>query len=98
FPTQYEPFGLVILEAMASGLPVVTTKLAGAAELIEDGKDGLLLDNPKSSDEIARKLNYLIENDAMRRKVGKNARKKAEKYTWKKTADEMLKVFEESIK
>jgi len=94
FPTLYEPFGLVILEAMASGLPVITSRTAGAAELIEDGKEGLLLDDPASPKEIAEKVNYLIDNNLIN-KIGRNARKKAEKYTWEKTAEEMEKVFEE---
>jgi UDP-glucose:(heptosyl)LPS alpha-1,3-glucosyltransferase len=94
-PSIYEPFGLVVLEAMASGLPVVVSKVAGAAELIEDGKDGLLLENPRNPEEIAEKINYLLENDSLRKRIDRNARKKAEKYPWKRTAEEMLKVFEE---
>jgi UDP-glucose:(heptosyl)LPS alpha-1,3-glucosyltransferase len=94
-PTLYEPFGLVVLEAMASGLPVIVSKVAGAAELIEDGKDGLLLENPKDPEEIAKKINYLLEDDSLRKRIGRNARKKAEKYPWSRTAEEMLKVFEE---
>ncbi len=94
FPTLYEPFGLVITEAMASGLPVITSKIAGAAELIEDGKNGLLLDNPKNPEEIAEKINHLIDNSLFR-KMGKAARAKAETLTWDRTANEMLKVFEE---
>lgn len=94
FPTLYEPFGLVVLEAMASGLPVVVSQEAGAAELVENGKHGLLLNNPKDSDEIAEKVNYLIDNNLIR-KFGKNARREAEKHTWERTAKEMLKVFKE---
>ena len=45
-PTQYEPFGLVIIEALASGLPVVTTRLAGAASAVREGESGLILDDP----------------------------------------------------
>ncbi len=95
FPTLYEPFGLVILEAMASGLPVITSKLAGAAELIDDGEDGLQIKNPKNSNEIAEKLDYLIQNDDVRKLMGKKARKKAELYSWEETAKGMLEVFEE---
>jgi len=93
-PTLYEPFGLVILEAMASGLPVIIPKNAGAAELIEDGKEGLLLNNPRDFNEIAEKINYLIENEKEMKRMRRAARKKAEKYPWERTAKEMLEVFE----
>ncbi len=97
-PTRYEPFGIVIAEAMASGLPAVTSKLAGAAELIEDGKDGLHIQTPTDSDEIAKKLNYLIQNDDVRKEIGKKARKKAEFCTWENAAKQMLEVFEKASK
>jgi UDP-glucose:(heptosyl)LPS alpha-1,3-glucosyltransferase len=93
FPTLYEPFGLVITEAMASGLPVVTSACAGAAELIEDGKEGLLLKDPKDSRELVEKIKLLFNKEAAQR-MGVAARKKAEQYTWERTAKEMLKVFE----
>ena len=95
-PTLYEPFGLVITEAMASGIPVITSASAGAAELIDDGKDGLLLSNPKNEEEIAEKINALLEGD-IAEKLGKAARKKIEQYTWERTAREMLKVFQEVV-
>jgi UDP-glucose:(heptosyl)LPS alpha-1,3-glucosyltransferase len=97
-PTIYDPFGIVIVEAMASGLPVVTSKLAGAAELINHGEDGLHIKNPTDSDEIAENLNYLIQSDNTRKEMGKEARKKAENYTWERTAKQMLEVFEKAAK
>lgn len=94
FPTLYEPFGLVITEAMASGLPVVVSRRAGAAELIEDGREGLLLDNPRNPGEVAEKVNMLIKNKKLRSKISKQARKVVEEYTWDKVAEKWLKVFE----
>ena len=52
-PTQYEPFGLVIVEALATGLPVITTRLAGAADAVQPGVNGLLQDDPYDVDELA---------------------------------------------
>jgi len=52
-PTQYEPFGLVIIEALASGVPVITTRLAGAAEAVVDGVTGLLQGDPFDPYELA---------------------------------------------
>lgn len=95
FPTLYEPFGLVILEAMASGIPIITSKFAGAAELIENKKEGLLLNDPKNINEISKKLDYLIKSKVLRKRMGRKARKKAEKYSWKRAAEIRLKIFEE---
>jgi UDP-glucose:(heptosyl)LPS alpha-1,3-glucosyltransferase len=59
-PTQYEAWGLVIVEAMACGLPVVTSRLAGAAVAVNEGQSGYLLDDPGSVDEIASLLRQAL--------------------------------------
>jgi glycosyltransferase involved in cell wall biosynthesis len=95
FPTLYEPFGLVITEAMASGLPVITSGTSGAAEIMEDGMDGLLLDNPRDAGMIAKRINQLIADPAFRSKLGKAASQKAASYTWDVVAEKWLSVFKE---
>ena len=60
-PTQYEAWGMVIVEAMACGLPVLTSRLAGAAVAVREGVTGELLDDPKSAPEIATKLRLLLD-------------------------------------
>lgn len=95
FPTAYEPFGLVITEAMASGLPVITSKIAGAAELINDGYDGVQLNEPNNVNEIAEKINLLVDDESFRRQMSRNARKTAEKYSWDKVAKKTLEIYEE---
>lgn len=62
-PTQYEAWGLVVTEAMACGLPVLTSRLAGAAIAVREGETGALLDNPRSVTEIAAKLRPLLDGD-----------------------------------
>jgi UDP-glucose:(heptosyl)LPS alpha-1,3-glucosyltransferase len=62
-PTQYEAWGLVIVEAMACGLPVVTSALAGAAVAVEPGKTGILLENPDDEVEVARGLAHFLDQD-----------------------------------
>jgi UDP-glucose:(heptosyl)LPS alpha-1,3-glucosyltransferase len=59
-PTQYEAWGLVIVEAMACGLPVLTSRLAGAAVAVDEGVNGELLDDPKNVDEIGSKLRVMV--------------------------------------
>lgn len=98
FPTTYEPFGLVITEAMASGLPVITSKTAGAAELMTDGHDGLLLNAPHDAGEISDRINLLVEDEALRKRMGKNARTTAEKYSWDENARRTFAVYQEISK
>lgn len=97
FPTTYEPFGQVITEAMASGIPVITSKCAGAAEIIEDGYDALLLNNPTDVKEIVEKLNLLINDSDLIKKIGSNGRYKVENYTWENTALKTLEIYKEVI-
>ncbi len=59
-PTTYEAWGLVIVEAMACGLPVLTSRLAGAAITVQEGQTGELLDNPRDVGEIAAKLRRVL--------------------------------------
>jgi UDP-glucose:(heptosyl)LPS alpha-1,3-glucosyltransferase len=59
-PTYYEAWGLVIVEALASGLPVLTSRIAGAAAAVQEGRTGLLLEDPRDSREIAQKLDQLL--------------------------------------
>lgn len=60
-PTQYEAWGLVITEAMACGLPVLTSRLAGAAVAVQEGVSGSLLDDPSDVGEIAAKIRPLLD-------------------------------------
>ena len=92
-PTSYEPFGLVVTEAMASGLPCLVSACAGAAELIEDDRSGKLIDDPASSDEVARKLIPLLENGDFRRGLGEEARKTAVMRSWDRVAREYAEVL-----
>jgi UDP-glucose:(heptosyl)LPS alpha-1,3-glucosyltransferase len=93
FPTLYEPFGMVITEAMASGLPVITSRTAGAAELIEEGVSGLLLDCPGDPDELATALNCVASDAALRREMGIKARQRVCHYDWKCAADQTQALY-----
>jgi len=94
FPTRYEPFGLVLLEAAASGLPVVTTRLAGAGRLLEDGA-AILLDSPDAHDELVRAMRGLAADPALRRRMGEAGRRIAESQDWSVTAGQYADLLEE---
>ena len=93
FPTIYEPFGLVIVEAMASGLPVITSRVAGAADLIIDGVNGLLLRAPSDVNDLAAKIELLLSNAELRKTMGEHARKAVEDLSWDWVAQKTIDVY-----
>ena len=93
FPTIYEPFGLVIIEAMASGLPVITSRVAGAADLIIDGVNGLLLRAPSDVNDLAAKIELLLSNAELRKTMGERARETAEELSWDRVAQKTIDVY-----
>jgi len=94
FPTVYEPYGMVISEAMASGLPVITSKIAGASEIIEDGLSGFVMEEAWDVDGIADRLRQLRDYPEFARNMGISARKVVEPFTWDKCAADTMLVYQ----
>jgi len=94
FPTLYEPFGLVVTEAMASGVPVIVSAIAGAAELVKDGVNGVLLKDRNDSSEIADKIKQLVDDREKMAEIGKNARATVEKYSWDEISKQTYGLYE----
>jgi len=94
FPTIYEPFGNVHLEALASGLPVITTKLSGASEIIEDGVSGFIVSEPERCHEIAEKIKILMD-ESVRERMGKNARRLAENFSIENHIEKVVGLYKE---
>ena len=89
-----EPLGLVILESMACETPVVVTRKGGIPLAVKDGKNGFFI-RSRNANDIAEKVNYLFENDEIRRKMGKKAREIAvEKFSWKIIAQRFIDKYE----
>lgn len=97
-PSLHEPFGVVILEAWASGLPVVASRVGGIPSFVEDGRDGLLFapDDERSCLEAFQKI---IMATGLRTALASNGRKKAvESYSWDTVTRRLLKIYEEVIR
>jgi starch synthase len=83
FPSLFEGFALVILEAMAAGLPVITTPNTAGPDLIEDGKEGFVV--PAGDENALREaMESLLHNPERARAMGRAAHEKAKEYTWEK--------------
>lgn len=96
-PSYFEAFPMVLIEAMASGLPVIGSKAGGIVDVVEDGVNGFLFEKGSAVD-LAEKLYLLLSDEGLRKKFSINARFAAEtKYSWDKVALEMIKVYKAVI-
>ena len=95
-PSIYEPFGNANLEALATGLPVITTRYCGAADIIKNKQNGLVVQDPLNPVEIAENISYLF-NPSTREKMGKNARELAEQFPLERNSREMLEIYKSLI-
>lgn len=75
---EQEGFGIVFLEAAACGVPQVAGASGGAAEAVDDGVTGIVVDDPNNVDEVVKAFEYLLDDDAVRRSMGAAARVRAE--------------------
>ena len=95
-PSIYEPFGNASLEALASGLPIITSRNCGVAEIITPKKEGIILEEPSDAQAIAKAINYLMDSK-IREPMAQSARLLAEKFTQERNAAEMLKIYKNII-
>ncbi len=96
FPSANETFGNVVLEAMASGLPVVVPRAGGVVDFVRDGENGLFFD-PECVDSFVRSIQTLVEYPDYRQKLAAYARLRAEKRSWKIILDKLLGELEDLI-
>lgn len=97
FPSRYEPFGLVVIEAMASGLPVITAATTGAADLVTPAC-GIVLPDPNDTPALVRALSVLKHNPKVWGQMGQAARTIAEQHSWNSMAQSYVDLFEELSK
>jgi D-inositol-3-phosphate glycosyltransferase len=95
-PSDYESFGMVALEAMASGTPVIATYVGGLAYLVRDNETGFLVPVREPA-ALADRIRILITEPETQQRLGRNAAELARKYAWGQIADQILAVFEEIL-
>ncbi len=96
-PSLYEPFGLINLEAMACGRPVVSTRVGGIKDVVIEEETGLLVP-PNSPDELAKALNELLSNKALAEEMGRKGRIRVEReFSWERVAEKTLALYKSLI-
>ena len=93
--TGAESFGIVLLEALASGLPVVATEVPGYMSVLEPGRDSITV-QPSNWRELAASLVILARDRELRRRMGDYALHKARRYSWDRVAAEVVEVYKEA--
>jgi D-inositol-3-phosphate glycosyltransferase len=93
-PSHYESFGLVAVEAMASGLPVVASRVGGLTGTVRDGETGYLI--PWLCPEpFAERIELLLDNDSLRRNLGEAAREEVARFRWENVTGAVLGLYRE---
>jgi glycosyltransferase involved in cell wall biosynthesis len=96
-PSRDDSFAMPPAEAMACGLPAITTRMAGVSEIITHGEDGLILEDPDDAQTLSEWLGRLATDVDWRNRMGAAAARTAEQYTWEQNALQMRSLFDRAI-
>lgn len=95
-PSHYESFGLVAVESMASGTPVIASNVGGLSFTVVDGETGYLVEE-ENHFALAEQVHSLLKNPDLREKMGETAARHALQYSWEKIAEQIEGVYEEDV-
>ncbi len=97
-PSVHEPFGIVILEAWAAGLPVVASRVGGIPSFVKHGEDGLLFES-NDGEGFLSAVKTILESPEKARELGKKGQLKARnQYSWDRITQSLLELYEETIR
>ena len=91
-PSLSEGFPNVLLEAMAAGLPIISTNVCGLSEIIKDGENGYLVD-PRNHEILAEKILFLVQNPKIQERISNNNLKEIMKYSWSSVTEQIEQIY-----
>jgi len=95
-PSIFEPFGIVLLEAMAAGLPVIASRVGGIPEIVEDARTGFLIE-PGNPGALAEGLRLLSTDESLRKSMARAARERVTNYDWRAIVPRILAVYTQAL-
>jgi D-inositol-3-phosphate glycosyltransferase len=95
-PSHYESFGMVALEAMACGTPVIASEVGGLAYLVKDGETGFTIPD-QEPDMLCEKISWLLNDHELRQSMSERAVKYAQDYAWEKITKQIVDVYQDLV-
>ena len=92
--SRFDTFGMVVLEAMAAGLPVLISGSVGARDIVREGENGFVVENPEDADAVADRIGAMLNGD-VRERMGREALRTARENSWETVAAKVVAVYEE---
>jgi len=92
--SRFDTFGMVVLEAMAAGLPVLISGSVGARDIVREGENGFVVENPEDADAVAGRIGAMLNGD-VRERMGREALRTARENSWETVAAKVVAVYEE---
>jgi len=95
--SKFDTFGMVVLEAMAAGLPVIISSNVGAKDIVQEGKNGFIISDTSEADYIASKIGLLL-NENIRSSMAQRALDTAAQNTWEMVATKYQDIYADILK
>ncbi len=95
-PSREDSFGMPVAEAVACGLPAITSAFAGISSLVHDGTDSFVLRDPRDAESLAKLIRMLCEQGELRKRMGEAAAKTALEWTWERNAAAVWELLQEA--
>ncbi len=97
FPSLLETFGIVLVEAMAAGLPIITTDAPGCRDVIRSGKDGLLV-SADNDEELVNAMELIMDDDKLRQDYSEKSKARASDFSWDTVVDSYVDLYKQIIR